>query len=143
MHGKINKYVKLFFLSLILSSCFNKNTDMRDQINISIKVVDSYTKLPRINDTVKIRRAKWGIPMRRYVKIGQYITNSSGIVKVTLSKKERYSFSTYGSKYANGSTEYGEEELNDNDQIIIEVIPPTNDSTLLVPSQKHTKRKNW
>ena len=143
MHGKIDKYVKLFFLSLILSSCFNKDTDMRGQINISIKVVDSYTKLPRINDTVKIRRAKWGIPMRRYVKIGQYITNSSGIVKVTLSKKERYSFCNYGSKYANGSTEYGEEELNDNDQIIIEVIPPTKDSTSLVPSQKHTKRKNW
>lgn len=138
MRGKVN-FAKLFFLSIVLSSC----NRIDNQITISIKVIDFDTKSPRINDTVKIRQAKFGIPMRRYTKIGEYTTDSLGIVTVNLFKNERYSFTTYGTKYANGSTEFAEGELKDGELVIIEVISPQKDSTLLVPSQKHPRRQNW
>jgi len=119
----VSKLITIVIFCLLLLGCNSKNSDLKNQITISVKVIDSYTKQPRVNDTVTVRQAKWGIP-RRYVKVGEYITNSLGIVTLKISKKNRYSFETDGPNYAFGSDEYGEGELKNNQQIIIEVIPP-------------------
>lgn len=119
----VSKLITIVIFCLLLLGCNSKNSDLKNQITISVKVIDSYTKQPRVNDTVTIRQAKWGIP-RRYVKVGEYITNSLGIVTLKISKKNRYSFETDGPNYAFGSDEYGEGELKNNQQIIIEVISP-------------------
>lgn len=119
----VSKIITLVFFCQLLISCNGKNFDLKNQITISVKVIDSYTKQPRINDTVTVRQAKWGIP-KRYIKVGEYITNSLGVVTVKISKKNRYSFETDGPNYAFGSDEYGEGELKNNQQIVIEVVPP-------------------
>lgn len=119
----VSKIITLVFFCQLLISCNGKNSDLKNQITISVKVIDSYTKQPRINDTVTVRQAKWGIP-KRYIKVGEYITNSLGVVTVKISKKNRYSFETDGPNYAFGSDEYGEDELKNNQQIVIEVVPP-------------------
>lgn len=119
----VSKIITLVFFCQLLISCNGKNSDLKNQITISVKVIDSYTKQPRINDTVTVRQAKWGIP-KRYIKVGEYITNSLGVVTVKISKKNRYSFETDGPNYAFGSDEYGEGELKNNQQIVIEVVPP-------------------
>ncbi|MCS3531067.1 hypothetical protein [Chryseobacterium sp. JUb7] len=107
---------------MTLVSCDN-SSDLKNQITITIKVIDSQTKQPRINDTVTIRQAKWGIP-RRYVEIGQYLTDSLGMATLKINKMNRYSFETDGPNFAFGSDEYGEGELKNNQQIIINVVDP-------------------
>jgi len=119
----VSKLITSVIFCLLLLGCDGKNSDLKNQINISIKVIDSDTKQPRVNDTVTVRQAKWGIP-RRYVKVGEYITNSLGVVALKINKENRYSFETDGPNYAFGSDEYGEGELKNNQQIVIEVVPP-------------------
>jgi hypothetical protein len=109
-------------LCVTLLSC-NNSSDLKNQITITVKVIDSETKQPRANDTVTIRQAKWGIP-RRYVEVGQYVTDSLGRVTLRINKVNRYSFETDGPNFAFGSDEYGEGELKNNQQIVIKVVPP-------------------
>jgi len=63
--------------------------------------------------------------MWQYIKVAKGITDSSGVVLFTVDKNKGYRFSSYGS-YPDyfGSTEYAEGELNENQEILIEVIPP-------------------
>lgn len=61
--------------------------------------------------------------MWQYIEVAKGITDSLGIVSFTIDKNKRHSFSTYGLYPEFGSTEYVERELNENDEIIIEVIP--------------------
>lgn len=117
----VKKAVLLVSLLFLLIGCSNSTKE--NEIKVTIKVIDSYTKQPRVNDTVTVRQAKWGIP-RRYVKVGEYITNSLGIVTLKINKKNRYSFETDGPNYAFGSDEYGEGKLKNNQQIVIKVVPP-------------------
>lgn len=112
--------ISLFFCFL-LSGC---NTSENSQIKVSIKVVDSYTKKPRINDRVEVLIGKWGFPTRQYEQVGEYFTDSSEVVKLNLSKDERYSFMTFGANHAFGSDEYKKGELKNNQQVVIEVVPP-------------------
>ncbi|SEW48321.1 hypothetical protein SAMN05421841_3792 [Chryseobacterium wanjuense] len=118
----VSKLITLVFFCLFLIGC--NNYDKKNEITISVKVVDSYTKHPRINDTVTVRQAKWNIPLRKYVEIGQYVTDSLGMVTLKINKEKRYSFETDGPNFAFGSDEYGEGELKNNQIIVIKVIPP-------------------
>lgn len=87
-------------------------------------MIDSYTQKPRFNDRVEVRIGKWGFPTGRYMQVGEYFTDSSGVVKLNLSKDERYSFMTFGPNHAFGSDEYKKGELKNNQQIVIKVVPP-------------------
>ncbi len=118
----MSKLITFIFFCLFLLRC--NNYDKKNEITISIKVIDSYTKQPRINDTVTVRQAKWNIPLRKYVEIGQYVTDSLGMVTLKINKENRYSFETDGPNFAFGSDEYGEGELKNNQMIVIKVIPP-------------------
>lgn len=113
--------INIFFCFLLISC---SNSENNNQIKLTIKVIDSYTTKPRINDRVEIRVGKWGFPTRRYVKVGEYFTDSLGVVKLNLSRDERYSFMIFGPNHAFGSDEYNKGELKNNQQIIIKVVPP-------------------
>ncbi|ATN06533.1 hypothetical protein CRN76_14520 [Chryseobacterium indologenes] len=116
----VKMIISLFFCFLLLGC----NTSENNQIKVSIKVVDSYTHEPRVNDRVKVLIGKWGFPTRQYEQIGEYYTDSSGVVKLNLSKDERYSFMTFGANHAFGSDEYKKGELKNNQRVVIEVVPP-------------------
>ncbi|MEC3875395.1 hypothetical protein [Chryseobacterium salviniae] len=119
----VYKLIILSFFSVFIIGCNDKKSDLKNQIIIFVKVIDSETKQPRVKDTVTIRKGKWGIP-RRYVEIGRYVTDSLGIVSFKINKENRYSFETDGPNFAFGSDEYGEGELKNNQVIVIKVIPP-------------------
>jgi hypothetical protein len=108
-----NKTITLVFFILTLLSCKNR----LDQITVKVKVIDEYSKQPRVKDTVQVRMGKWGIPMKRYIKVSQHITDSLGVVKINLNRNKTYRFSTN----AIGYIEFAESELKDSQQIILEV----------------------
>lgn len=116
-----NKIIIYIFFCFLLIGC--SSSENNDQIKVTVKVIDSETRQPRVNDTVTIRQAKWGIP-RRYVEVGQYVTDSLGSITLRINKVNRYSFETDGPNFAFGSDEYGEGELKNNQQIVIKVVPP-------------------
>ncbi|SFN48530.1 hypothetical protein SAMN05421594_2927 [Chryseobacterium oleae] len=107
---------------MLLIGC--NNSTKENEIQVTIKVVDSYTQKPRVNDRVEVRMGAWGFPTRRYVEVGQYFTDSLGTVSMNLDKNERYSFMTFGPQHAFGSDEYKKGELKDQQQVVIKVVPP-------------------
>jgi hypothetical protein len=114
--------ILIFILTLILAKHYSKS-NLENQITITIRSIDSETKQPRTKDTVEIEMGKWGIPMRRYVKVGQYITDSLGLVKINIDCTERYVFNIYGS-HVYSFVEFAEDKLKNGQQVIIEVAPP-------------------
>jgi hypothetical protein len=126
MQSKIINY-SLFFYILIVIVFFTKGctkkTDLENQITIKINSIDSKTKKPRVNtfDTIDVRISKFGFPMRKYVKIAEYVTDSMGSVNVTINKNEENHF-ILGGKNIYGAIEYYKGELKDNQEINIEVI---------------------
>lgn len=114
----------LFLTSLVFINCSNPGTELKNKISITVKVVDSETKQPRMNDSLTIRQGTWGIPVRRYIKVGKYITDSLGQVRIDLDQKERYSLEIDGSHHAFGSDEYAKGELKNNQVVVIQVVPP-------------------
>lgn len=124
--GKIKSkfFLSLFILNLfILSSCNFFEPDM-EVININVQLINSYTKEPRVGNTVTLRKVKkpW-YSMWQYIEVDEGVTDSLGILSFTIDRNKRHSFSCYGPYPEFGSTEYDERELNENDEIIIEVIP--------------------
>lgn len=114
----------LFLTSLVFINCSNPGTELKNKISITVKVVDSETKQPRMNDSLTIRQGTWGIPVRRYIKVGKYITDSLGQVRIDLNKQERYSFEVDGPRFAFGSDEYAKGELKNGQTVIIQVVLP-------------------
>lgn len=114
----------LFLISLVFSNCSNPDGELKNKISITVKVVDSETNQPRMNDNITVRQGTWGIPVRRYVKVGKYRTDSLGQVRIDLNKQERYSFEVDGPRFAFGSDEYAKGELKNNQMVVIPVIPP-------------------
>lgn len=114
----------IYILAIALSilSCSKKN-NLKNQITIIINSIDNKTKLPRINkfDTIDIRIAKFGFPIRRYVKVAECVTGPKGSVTVKLDRNEEYHF-ILGGSYIYGATEFSEGELNDGQEVNIEVI---------------------
>lgn len=116
------RIIMQIFFCLLLMGCSNSRKE--NEIKVTIKVVDSYTQKPRVNDRVEVRIGAWGFPTRRYVEVGQYFTDSLGAVSINLDKNERYSFTTFGPQHAFGSDEYAKGELRDQQQVVIKVVPP-------------------
>lgn len=119
----IKKIGRLFFC-LILLGC--EKSDLKNNITISLKVINYETKTISKNDTVEVRSGKWGMPVKRYIKVAEYITDSSGFVKINLKKDEEYKFtvySGYGSKFSVGSEYFPEGSLKNNQQVVIAINP--------------------
>lgn len=113
-------------LAVLISSCERK-IDPKNQITIIINSVDGNTKENRVNmfDTIDVRIARWGFPMKRFVKVAEYITDSTGSVKVELDKSDENHFILNG-KYINGiyitgSTYFSEGDLKDGEKVNLEV----------------------
>ncbi len=110
----------------LISSCKNEN-DLENQITIKINSIDSKTKQRRVNmfDTIDVRMAKFGFPMRRFVKVAEYIIDSTGSVKIKIDSTKGYSFflsglNVYGSE--NFDEAFTKEKLKNGQEVNIEAI---------------------
>ncbi len=119
---RIEVVVCVSLLALLISNC-NKKSDLENQIIIKINSIDSKTKQPRVNvfDTIDVRIAEFGIPMRKYVKVAEYRTDSTGSVRAKLDRNGEYHF-ILGGKNIYGAIEFSEGELKDGQEVNIEVI---------------------
>ena len=113
-------------LIFLISSCKNEN-DLENQITIKINSIDSKTKQRRVNmfDTIDVRMAKFGFPMRRFVKVAEYIIDSTGSVKIKIDSTKGYSFflsglNVYGSE--NFDEAFTKEKLKNGQEVNIEAI---------------------
>jgi hypothetical protein len=133
MQLDILKIKKLTFtiLLLILFTFCEKKSNLENQITVKINSIDGITKKSRVNifDTIDVRVTKYGIPMQKYVKIAEYITDSSGSVKIKIDPTKEYRF-IIGGKYIYGSANFTEaftkEKLKNEQEINIEVISTDN-----------------
>lgn len=129
MQSNIFKMRVIICISLVtlLSSSCTKKTSVENQITIKINSIDSKTKRNRINafDTIDVRIAEFGFPMRKYVKEAEYVTDSTGSVKVKLDQNKEYHF-ILGGKNIYGAVEFSEGELKDAQEVNIEVVSTEN-----------------
>ena len=123
-YDRRNIAIYISILGLLVSNC-NKKADLENQIIITVKSIDQFTKQPRVNafDTIEIRKGEFGYLMRKYVEVGEFITDSLGEVKINLDRSERYRFTLYGN-HVFSSAEFAEDELKNGQEVIIEVVPP-------------------
>ncbi|WP_394675156.1 hypothetical protein [uncultured Chryseobacterium sp.] len=128
--GILRTKIILPLLLLLLLDCNRKN-DLNNPITITIKVIDSKTKQSRINkfDTIEVRKEGLGYLGKTFDKVGEYITDSTGIVQITIIPKEGYRFmasgqNVYGS--ANFTKAFTKKILRNNEQVIIEVTSINN-----------------
>lgn len=121
LKNKIILYIS--FVALLTLNCSRKS-DVKGQITIKIKAVDSKTKQLRINslDTIDIKVIKFGYLMKEFITIGEYIIDSSGSVKVKLDPKEEYHISLYGTDVF-GWADFNENELKAGQEVTIEALP--------------------
>jgi hypothetical protein len=124
MHSKILKISTVscaLLVAILISSCEGKK-DLANQITVTINSVDEYTRENRVNmfDTIEVREARIGFPVRRYVKVAEYITDSTGSVKVKLYKNEEYLFMLSGKGKTDGSLWFSKEDLSDGENVKIE-----------------------
>ncbi|REG96039.1 hypothetical protein C8P67_11111 [Flavobacterium aquicola] len=129
MQSKISKMkivISISIIALLISNCGRK-TDLENQITITITSVDSKTKQRRINtfDTIEVRKEGMGYLMRTYPKVGEYITDSMGSVKIKIDSTDGYRF-MLNKKGFYGSESFAEpftkEKLKDGQEINIEAI---------------------
>jgi hypothetical protein len=124
LKAKIAIYISIMFF--FVSSC-TKKTDLENQITIKINSIDNETKQPRINvfDTIEVRKEGAGYLMKTYTKVGEYITDSTGSVKIKIDRNEGYRF-MLSRKGFYGSESFAEpftkEKLKDDQEINIEAI---------------------
>lgn len=120
---KTKRVLCISLVIMLISSC-TKKTALESQITIKINSIDSDTGQPRINkfDTIEVRIAEFGIPMRKYVKVADYVTDYKGSVITKLDSNKEYHFILRG-PYVYGAKEFSERELKNNQEINIEVIP--------------------
>jgi hypothetical protein len=110
----------------LILSC-NKKNDLKNQITIKINSIDNKTKLARVNafDTIEVRMQGFGYLTKTFDKVGEYVTDSTGSVKVKLDCTEEYIF-ILGGPNIYGSAEFTEaftkEKLKDGQEVNIEVI---------------------
>ncbi|MDV2442529.1 hypothetical protein CMV00_01775 [Elizabethkingia anophelis] len=116
---RAKKIIVIFIDLLLLNSC--NSSDRRNQIPITIKVVDLKTMQPRIKDTVEVRMEAWGFSVKRFPVVKRYLTDSNGIVSFRVNREKYYIFFSVGSDNAWGSEDFPNGELNANQQILIKV----------------------
>ena len=124
-HSKIRvKEILTYSIIIVLFpfiyfSCFDNRT--KDEITVNVKIIEATSKKPRINDSIEVRIGKPSFPMRKYILVGKYCSDSLGETKIKILKNEIYSFSTLELDNKSGSTEFAEGELKNNQTVIIEV----------------------
>ena len=108
----------------LITSC-KKENDLENQITIKINSIDSKTKQRRVNafDTIEVRMVKLGFLKKRFVSVGEYITDSTGSVKVKLDHTEEYHISLYGTDVF-GWADFKENDFKDGQEVNIEASPP-------------------
>lgn len=124
---KVKIIVCISIMAFLISSC-TKKPDLENQITIKINSIDSKTKQPRVNtfDTIDVRIKKFGFLTQRFVKVGEYATDSIGSVKIKIDSTEEYIFMLSSGKNIYGSAEFTEaftkEKLKDGQEVDIEVF---------------------
>jgi hypothetical protein len=114
--------VMFFFIS----NC-NKKTGLENQITIKINSINSKTKLPRANafDTIVLRKEGIGYLMRTFDEVGEYVTDSTGSVKIKVNSTEDYQISLYGVHFYGSENLYGS-HLKDGQEVNIEAFSVEN-----------------
>ena len=116
----------VFMLALSISNC-TKKTDLENQINVKINSIDGETKKRRVGafDTVEVRMEGIGYLMKTFSKVGEYVTDSTGSVKIKVDCTKGYRFMVSGSNVY-GSESFAKaftnEKLKDCQELNIEVI---------------------
>ncbi|TBX65196.1 hypothetical protein EZL74_12450 [Flavobacterium silvisoli] len=116
--------VLVYIITLVIFSCNRKN-DLENQITIKINSIDRKTKLPRTNvfDTIEVRIESIGFPAKRFPKIAEYVTDSSGSVKIKIDRDEKYLL-LLSVPYFYGSEDIVGKNLKDGQEINMEVFHP-------------------
>jgi hypothetical protein len=114
---KLNFIFWSILITQILSNCDRKSE--LNQITVKLNSIDEVTKKPRVNkfDTIEVRVESFGFPKKRFKKIAEYTTNSSGSVKIKIDPTEKYLLFLgapfiYGSEYIIGEKFINGQELN-------------------------------
>jgi|APLak6261698768_1056241.scaffolds.fasta_scaffold47930_1 hypothetical protein len=111
-----------FITALLFLNC-DRKTELDNQITIKVNSIDSKTKQPRRNvfDTIDVRIESIGFPTKRFPKIAEYVTDSSGSVKIKIDRTEKYLL-LLGGPYIYGSEDIIGEKFKDDQEVTIEVI---------------------
>ena len=124
---KIKNEIFVFLILTLIINCKGRN-DLENQIAIKITLINRDTKQPRINsfDTIEVTKEGIGLLTKSFDKVAEYITDSTGSIKIKINSNEGYKFSIsrkgfYGSE--NFSDAFTKEKLKDGQEINIEVFP--------------------
>jgi len=110
------------FLSLLIVNCKGKS-DLENQITITINSIDKKTKQRRINmfDTVVVRKEGIGYLKKTFDKVGEYVTDSTGSVKIKIDSSKICDISVSGLNVLGGDMYYPG-YLKDGQEVNIEVF---------------------
>lgn len=88
-------------------NCIGKS-DLENQIIITVNSIDKKSKKPRVNlfDTVVVRKEGIGLLKKTFVKYGEYVTDSSGSVKIKIDSSKIYDISISGLNVLGGDIYY-------------------------------------
>jgi len=116
------KIVLCIIMALLLSNC-TKKSDLENQITIKINLIDSKTKEPRADvfDTIDVRMQGIGYLMKTFNKVGEYVTDSTGSVKIKVDRTEEYYFIVEEPNIY-GSIDFTKGELKNDQEVNIEVM---------------------
>ncbi|MFM9988356.1 hypothetical protein [Flavobacterium sp.] len=117
---KILGYISIMFFLIL--SC-NKKSDLENQITIKINSIDKETKKNRLNmfDTVVVRKEGIGYLMKTFNKVGEYVTDSTGSVKIKIDSTKTYDISVLGLNVLGGEMCYPR-HLKNGQEVNIEVF---------------------
>ncbi|CAD0003393.1 hypothetical protein [Flavobacterium chungangense] len=121
---KIVLYILMMFFLIL--SC-NKKNNLENQITIKINSIDSETRKSRVNifDTIEVSVQENGYLMKSFNKVGEYVTDSSGSIKIKIDSTKGYKFMLHGHNIygsANFSEAFTKEKLKNGQEVNIEVI---------------------
>jgi hypothetical protein len=123
---KIKNIIGIFFI-LMLFMCCNRKSSQENQITIKITLINKDTRQPRTNsfDTIEVRKEGIGFLTKTFKKVAEYVTDSTGSIKIKIKRNEGYKFMLsrrgfYGAE--NFSEAYTKEKLKDGQEVNIEVF---------------------
>ena len=100
-----------------------EKSDLENQITITINSIDKETKKRRVNlfDTVVVRKEGIGLLKKTFDKVGEYVTDSTGSVKVKIDSSKIFDISISGLNVL-GSDVYYPGYLKDGQEVNVEVF---------------------
>jgi len=110
MQSIIHKIKIIFVFSLLISliiSC-NIKTEFENQTVLKINLIDKKSRHLRINmfDTIVVRKQEIGYLKKTFEKVGEYITDSEGSVKIEIDTSKIYDISVSGKNIYGGDIYY-------------------------------------